>query len=96
MAIQLSTFTTVAEVIAKFQWQRQKSQKEKDEIASDRLRISASEDLLKPGVADNGGKFSLYEVGGNIGERRLESTACISAILKENPNAEWVLKSEPV
>lgn len=30
------------------------------------------------------------------GERRLDPSACISAILKENPNAEWMLKSEIV
>jgi len=29
-----------------------------------------------------------------IGERRLEASACISSILKENPNAEWVLKGQ--
>ncbi|XP_066926427.1 rho GTPase-activating protein 7-like isoform X2 [Clytia hemisphaerica] len=89
MAIQLSTQTTVAEVVSKFQWQRQKSNKEKDEIDTSRLRIKPRQDN-ELALVD----LYLYEVGGNIGERRLDSSACISAILRENPNAEWVLKSE--
>jgi len=44
MAIQLSKQTTVSEVVSKFQWQRQKSNKEKDEIDTSRLRIKPKKD----------------------------------------------------
>lgn len=87
MAIQLSEVTTAADVIAKFQWRRQNSQKEKDEIDHSRLSINRSSKKK-----DSNLELYLCEVGGNIGERRLDHDANLSAILKENPNAEWVLK----
>lgn len=34
----------------------------------------------------------LYEVGGNIGERRLDNQTCMLALYRVNPHAEWVIK----
>ena len=72
MAIQLSTQTTVAEVVSKFQWQRQKSNKEKDEIDTSRLRIKPKETSLTSRNEQEEHELALvnlylYEVGGNIG-----------------------------
>lgn len=36
----------------------------------------------------------LYEVGGNIGERRLHPATNMLALYQLNPNAEWVIRSE--
>lgn len=36
----------------------------------------------------------LYEVGGNIGERRLDPGTNMLALYQMNPNAEWVIRSE--
>ena len=63
MAIQLSTHTTVSEVVSKFQWQRQKSNKKHDEIDTTRLYLKPKADS---DLAVNTELF-LYEVGGNIG-----------------------------
>lgn len=38
----------------------------------------------------------LYEVGGNIGERRLDPLTNMLALYQMNPNAEWVIRSESV
>lgn len=38
----------------------------------------------------------LYEVGGNIGERRLDPATNMLALYQMNPNAEWVIRSESV
>jgi len=65
MAIQLSKQTTVSEVVSKFQWQRQKSNKEKDEIDTSRLRIKPKKD---DDLAVT--ELFLYEVGGNIGKSK--------------------------
>lgn len=63
MAIQLSEVTTAADVIAKFQWRRQNSQKEKDEIDHSRLSINRSSKKK-----DSNLELYLCEVGGNIGK----------------------------
>ena len=34
----------------------------------------------------------LYEVGGNIGERRLSNNTNMLTLYKANPNAEWIIK----
>lgn len=69
MAIQLTINTTVSEVIAKFQWQRQKSNKEKDEIDSERLHINLKSMAEGKHLNLAGSvEFFLYEVGGNIGK----------------------------
>lgn len=40
-------------------------------------------------------EVSLYEIGGNIGERCLEDTTYMKDLSLLNPNAEWVIKSKP-
>ena len=62
MAIKLTDDTTAADVVAKFQWRRQNSQKEKDEIDTSNLRIDRSVKREVKGV-----KYHLCESGGNIG-----------------------------
>lgn len=36
----------------------------------------------------------LYEMGGNIGQRCLETTATVIAVYQLNPNAEWIIKCD--
>lgn len=36
--------------------------------------------------------YYLYEVGGNIGQRRLPGNTNMLALYNVNPNAEWVIK----
>ncbi|RZF43448.1 hypothetical protein LSTR_LSTR001709 [Laodelphax striatellus] len=36
----------------------------------------------------------LHEVGGNIGQRRIEPTASVLAIYQENPNAQWIIECD--
>lgn len=36
----------------------------------------------------------LYEVGGNIGQRRIEPSATMLAVYQNNPNATWLLKCD--
>lgn len=62
MAIQLSDHTTAADVVAKFQWRRQNSQKEKDDIDHSGLNINRSG--RKKNATEG---LALCEVGGNIG-----------------------------
>jgi len=92
MAIQLTDKSTASDVIAKFQWRRQHSVKEKDEIDTSRLKIMKSRKDKKEKEKARDIEFYLCESGGNIGERRLEPSTNLSAILKVNPNVEWVLK----
>ena len=70
MAVQVSPTTTAGEVVSKFQWKRQNSVKEKDEIDSTRLKLS-----LKPKKEKRERQkdcvFYLCEVGGNIGKNFL-------------------------
>ncbi|XP_077145498.1 rho GTPase-activating protein 18 isoform X1 [Ranitomeya variabilis] len=40
-------------------------------------------------------EVSLYEIGGNIGERCLEDTTSMKDLLILNPHAEWVIKPKP-
>ncbi|XP_044145991.1 rho GTPase-activating protein 18 [Bufo gargarizans] len=40
-------------------------------------------------------EVSLYEIGGNIGERCLEDTTYMKDLSVLNPNAEWVIKPKP-
>ncbi|XP_071997655.1 rho GTPase-activating protein 18 isoform X1 [Engystomops pustulosus] len=40
-------------------------------------------------------EVSLYEIGGNIGERCLEDTTYMKDLSLLNPNAEWVIKPKP-
>lgn len=40
-------------------------------------------------------EVSLYEIGGNIGERCLEDTTYMKDLSLLNPNAEWVIKTKP-
>ncbi|XP_063773398.1 rho GTPase-activating protein 18 isoform X2 [Pseudophryne corroboree] len=40
-------------------------------------------------------EVSLYEIGGNIGERCLEDTTYMKDLSQLNPNAEWVIKPKP-
>ncbi|KAM4865905.1 rho GTPase-activating protein 18 isoform 1-T1 [Thomomys bottae] len=42
------------------------------------------------------GEVSLYEIGGNIGERCLDDNTYMKDLYQLNPNAEWVIKSKPV
>ena len=67
MAVQVFPTTTAGEVVSKFQWKRQNSVKEKDEIDSTRLKLS-----LKPKKEKRERQkdclFYLCEVGGNIGK----------------------------
>lgn len=67
MAIKLTEETTAADVIAKFQWRRQNSQKEVDFIDTSRVKV----DKERPTSKKEGkvaAKFHLYECGGNIGK----------------------------
>ncbi|XP_047614899.1 rho GTPase-activating protein 18 isoform X2 [Phacochoerus africanus] len=41
------------------------------------------------------GEVSLYEIGGNIGERCLDDDTYMKDLYQLNPNAEWVIKSKP-
>ena len=70
MAVQVAPTTTAGEVVSKFQWKRQNSVKEKDEIDSTRLKLS-----LKPKKEKRERQkdcvFYLCEVGGNIGKNFL-------------------------
>ena len=70
MAVQVAPTTTAGEVVSKFQWKRQNSVKEKDEIDSTRLKLS-----LKPKKDKRERQkdyvFYLCEVGGNIGKNFL-------------------------
>ncbi|XP_075229593.1 rho GTPase-activating protein conundrum [Lycorma delicatula] len=36
----------------------------------------------------------LHEVGGNIGQRRIEPSAFMLAVYQENPNAQWVIRCD--
>ncbi|XP_065651359.1 uncharacterized protein LOC100212474 isoform X4 [Hydra vulgaris] len=83
MAIQLTDKTTAADIIAKFQWRRQNSIK--DEIDKSKCNKIDDADV----------EYCLCETGGNIGERILDPSSNISAILKVNPNVEWLLKVYP-
>ncbi|CAI9544165.1 unnamed protein product [Staurois parvus] len=40
-------------------------------------------------------EVSLYEIGGNIGERCLEDTTYMKDLSQLNPHAEWVIKPKP-
>ncbi|XP_075059160.1 rho GTPase-activating protein 18 isoform X2 [Mixophyes fleayi] len=40
-------------------------------------------------------EVSLYEIGGNIGERCLEDTTYMKDLSQLNPNAEWFIKPKP-
>ncbi|XP_069866876.1 rho GTPase-activating protein 18 isoform X4 [Dipodomys merriami] len=42
------------------------------------------------------GEVSLYEIGGNIGERCLDDNTYMKDLYQLNPNAEWVIKSKPL
>ncbi|XP_048654142.1 rho GTPase-activating protein 18 isoform X5 [Marmota marmota marmota] len=42
------------------------------------------------------GEVFLYEIGGNIGERRLDDDTYMKDLYQLNPNAEWVIKSKPL
>uniref|UniRef100_T1JKW0 Rho-GAP domain-containing protein n=1 Tax=Strigamia maritima TaxID=126957 RepID=T1JKW0_STRMM len=45
--------------------------------------------------ADDGIKnHALYEVGGNIAERRVDPNAHIMAVYQQNPNAEWEIRCQ--
>ena len=35
----------------------------------------------------------LFEVGGNIGERRVSHEADMAALVKVNPKAKWIVKT---
>lgn len=37
----------------------------------------------------------LYEVGGNIGERRLDGTAHLMSVIQVNPNAKFIVRQRP-
>ncbi|XP_057595341.1 rho GTPase-activating protein 18 isoform X2 [Hippopotamus amphibius kiboko] len=41
------------------------------------------------------GEVSLYEIGGNIGERCLDDDTYMKDLYQLNPSAEWVIKSKP-
>ncbi|KAG3290217.1 Rho GTPase activating protein 18, transcript variant X2 [Ictidomys tridecemlineatus] len=42
------------------------------------------------------GEVFLYEIGGNIGERRLDDDTYMKDLYQLNPNAEWVIKLKPL
>uniref|UniRef100_A0A8C9NV00 Rho GTPase-activating protein 18 n=1 Tax=Spermophilus dauricus TaxID=99837 RepID=A0A8C9NV00_SPEDA len=42
------------------------------------------------------GEVFLYEIGGNIGERRLDDDTYMKDLYQLNPNAEWVIKVKPL
>ena len=63
MAIKLNDNTTAADVIAKFQWRRQNSQKERDDVDTARVKVDRTTGKKETKVV----KMHLFESGGNIG-----------------------------
>ncbi|KAK7879822.1 hypothetical protein WMY93_033511 [Mugilogobius chulae] len=45
-----------------------------------------------PGDADSGAALRLYEVGGNIGERRLHPDCFLLDVYRVNPGCDWLIK----
>ncbi|XP_038051615.1 rho GTPase-activating protein 18-like isoform X2 [Patiria miniata] len=45
-------------------------------------------------LAPNRTRYFLYEVGGNIGQRCLDPDTNMQALLKVNPNAEWIINAK--
>eukprot|EP00794_Sanderia_malayensis_P012158 gene12158-13412_t len=91
MAIQVTDSLTASDVIERFRSKRN-SIREMTElsrlIGTNANRKRSDSDLDRQ---DNDA-VTLYEVGGNIGERRLDPNTNIMSLLKVNPNAEWLLK----
>lgn len=49
---------------------------------------------LSPSSADS--SVFLFEVGGNIGERRLDGSTNIMSVIQINPNAKFIVRQKPV
>lgn len=82
MKIHLVNKMTVADILARFQGAEYCSTE------------NGSEHLHLRGLSSRSpNHIYLYEVGGNIGERRLDPTAIMSTVHRMNPNAEWIVKT---
>ncbi|XP_065063081.1 rho GTPase-activating protein 18-like [Rhopilema esculentum] len=97
MAIQLTEYITAADIVSRFRSKRKNSYKEYSEsshlkVNSPTSRCRSDSNLDK----EENYTFSLYECGGNIGERRLDPNTNIAALLKVNPCAELILRSKEV
>uniref|UniRef100_A0A8D0SXA9 Rho GTPase-activating protein 18 n=1 Tax=Sus scrofa TaxID=9823 RepID=A0A8D0SXA9_PIG len=63
--------------------------------ASDVLARFLSQESSGVAQTLKNGEVSLYEIGGNIGERCLDDDTYMKDLYQLNPNAEWVIKSKP-
>ncbi|ELU05836.1 hypothetical protein CAPTEDRAFT_167257 [Capitella teleta] len=83
-AVQLDGTTTASDIVARF------CRSSAVQLANTGNRESGyDDDVVSPGNP------CLFEQGGNIGERRLESDTKILALYRVNPNAEWVIRTKP-
>lgn len=103
MPIKLEDKTTAKDVVFKFiqEFKRTLEGNNKNKGQRDLFRRAVTE--LSPdgnlsclvSIADpltSVDSHILYEVGGNIGERCLDSTANMFAVYQRNPNAEWEIR----
>lgn len=81
MKIHLVNKMTVADILARFQGVEYCSAE------------NGSDQNLKGLSNRSPNHIYLYEVGGNIGERRLDPNAMMSTIHRINPHAEWIVKT---
>lgn len=96
MAVQLTDYMTAAEIISRFRSKRKNSFRECRESSQLTLPSQATKCRSDSSIdKDEDDTFSLYEIGGNIGERCLDMNTNIAALLKANPNGELVLKYNP-
>ncbi|XP_057595340.1 rho GTPase-activating protein 18 isoform X1 [Hippopotamus amphibius kiboko] len=63
--------------------------------ASDVLARFLSQESSGVAQTLKNGEVSLYEIGGNIGERCLDDDTYMKDLYQLNPSAEWVIKSKP-
>lgn len=83
-AVQLDTTTSASDIVARF------CHSSVVESPRARNRDSSHEEGVElPGSP------CLYELGGNIGERKLEGDTNMLALYRVNPNAEWVIRTKP-
>ena len=66
MAIQLTESTTSADIIAKFNWRRQNSMKEKDPPDGPRMKVKNKKEKKKEKECKS--EYVLCEANGNIGK----------------------------
>ncbi|XP_078411240.1 rho GTPase-activating protein 18 isoform X5 [Cetorhinus maximus] len=84
MEIQLNSRITVRNLMAQFQKQ----------LNCGNWGATNADLTKRSNGSTDCSEFCLYEVGGNIGERRLDPDTCMAELNKINPQAEWVIKQD--